>query len=151
MSAWFSANFHLPDASHLKLSRYHFLSLMLTCPPVARAAPGKRSSPDWDSLIVSSVGVVREGAVYIIFESSTKQYSAKFMESLEIQHLKNAPCPASLRPFIRGVLTISHIVGAALFPCPSTCGGGLRGGAHLSPQYVLPDYPKAVITKYFVF
>ena len=63
MSTSFSANFHLPDTSPLKLSRYHLVLLDLTFPSVARSAPANISSPEWDIFIVSSIGVVGEGGI----------------------------------------------------------------------------------------
>ena len=42
-------------------------------------------------------------------ESSTKQYPTNLRESWEIQHLKNAPLPASLSQLSRGVIFIEHI------------------------------------------
>ena len=123
----------------------------LTFPTVARDALAKRSSPDLDILIVSLVGVVRYGNVCIMIELSTKKYPTRFMESLKMQHLKTAPCPTSLRQYIRGVLMIFHFAGAAPFLFPSPFGVGLRVRDHLSPPYVLYEYPKAILTECYKF
>ena len=47
--------------------------LILTCPPVVSAAPEKSYRTDWDSLIVSAVGFVGDGDIWIMVESSTKK------------------------------------------------------------------------------
>ena len=68
-----------------------------------------------------------------------------------MQHFKISPWPASWRQLSRGVMNIAHIVGAALFPCPRYCGGGVRDRAHFSPPYVASDSPKSVITECSMF
>ena len=68
-----------------------------------------------------------------------------------MQHLKNAPCIASQRQSSRGVLEISHIVGASPLPCPRYYGGGLSGRVYLSPSYVLSEYPNVVLTECYIF
>ena len=94
---------------------------------------------------------MEEGHICIMVESSKKQYLTRFMESLEMQHLKTVPWTASLRQSRRGVLTITHIAGALLFLCPSPSGGGVSVSAHLSPRYVLSESPNAVLTECSMF
>ena len=122
-----------PSEYHLKYIIYHFVFSALTCPPVALTDPANILRPFCDSFTVSYRGVYGEGVTCMIMKSSTKQYPTRWKESCEILHLKTAPCPASLRQFKRGELTMSHIVGDAPFPWPKTCGGGLSGIAHKSP------------------
>ena len=128
------ARLHFLVAYHLNSSRYHLVLLTLTFPSILRSAPEKRSNPDWDSFIVYFAWVVGEGAIWMILESSTKQYPTSFRESWGVQHLKTAPCPASQRQSSRGVLKISHIAGASPFLCPRYCGEGLSGRVHLLPS-----------------
>ena len=73
-SDWFSSRRHWTVESHLNSRRYHFVLLILTCPPVVSAAPEKSYRTDWDSLIVSAVGFVGDGDIWIMVESSTKKY-----------------------------------------------------------------------------
>ena len=49
-------------------------------------------------------------------ESLTKQRPTNFVVFPDMQHLKAAPCTDFIRQLDRGVLTISHMVGAAPFP-----------------------------------
>ena len=57
-----------------------------------------------------------------------KQYPTILVLSPEIQHLKATPCPDSFSQLSSGVINISHMAGAALFPLPSPWGGGGVGG-----------------------
>ena len=75
-------------------------------------------------------------------ESSTKQYPNSLRESWEMQHLKIAPWPASRRQFSRGVLNISHISGAYLFPCPRPFGWGVQGQGTFFPSVCSIGFPK---------
>ena len=151
-SVWLPGICHWLFYYHLNLSRYHFVLIRFTCPHVLYAAPKNRSRPDWDSLTVSVFGVVGDEAICMIFELSMKQYPTSFIESWEINILKTAPFPKSCRQFSRGVLTISHISGAAPFPCPRPCGGGgFKGRSHLSPTKVVSDSLKDVPTKCSIF
>ena len=102
------ARLNFPVEYHLNSSRYHLVLLTLDFPSVFWAAPEKRSNTDRESLIVYFAWVVREGDIWMIFESSTKQSPTSFMESWGIHHLKTASFPASQRQLSRGVLTISH-------------------------------------------
>ena len=81
--------------------------------------------------------MVGGGDIWMVVELSTKKYPTNIIESWEIQYLKTSPWPESRRQLSRGVLTISHIYGAAQFPCPGTCVGGVMGRAHLSPTHVV--------------
>ena len=96
-------------------------------------APAKILMPFCASFTVSSRGVSGEGATCIIMESSIKQYPTRRKGSCEMMHLKKAPCPASLKQFIRGELTMAYIDVAAPFTWPKPCGGGLSRIAHISP------------------
>ena len=70
-------------------------------------------------------------------ESSTKQYSTSFVVYPEIDLLKAAPCPDFLRQLSRGMMKISHMDGAALFPWTRPCvcvgGGGVSGTKQVYP------------------
>ena len=87
----------------------------------------------------------------MIFESLTKQYPTHIIWFREMQHLKIAPCPASRRQLSRGVMTVFHIYGAAMFPYTKPCGGVFRVRAHLSPSYAVSDSPKSVLAECSMF
>ena len=66
-------------------------------------------------------------------------------------HLKTAPCPAYLRHFRKGELTMARISRAAPFLWPKPCGSSLSGISHKSPPQILVDSPKAVLTQCTIF
>ena len=74
-----------------------------------------------------------EGATCMIVKFSIKQYPTRWDESCEMLRLNTAMCPASLRQFRRGDLTMAHIAGSDPFPWPKPCGGGLSDIYHISP------------------
>ena len=86
----FSAIRHLPIESHLNPGKYNFFYITLTCPPVVSASPEKGYRPNWDILTVSFVGVVGEGGIWTMVESSTKQYPTSHIYSWEMHHLEAA-------------------------------------------------------------
>ena len=75
------ASLYYPVGSRLNSSRYHFVLFTHTCPPVVCTAPEKISRPDWDSFTVSVVEDVGYGAIWMIVESSMKQYPNNLRES----------------------------------------------------------------------
>ena len=66
-------------------------------------------------------------------ESSTEQYPTILVVSLEMQHLKAAPCPDFLRQCSNGVLTMDHMDVAVPFTCPRPWGGEFRGSDQVYP------------------
>ena len=62
------------------------------------------------------MGVLGEGYTCAIVGLLTKQYPVSLLVSPEMDHFKATPCPASLIQLSRGVLNMSHMVGAAPFP-----------------------------------
>ena len=66
ISAWFLARLHCPVESHLKLRRYHFVFLVFTCPPGVCDDPENILRPYWAIWTVSVVGVVGDGAIWMM-------------------------------------------------------------------------------------
>ena len=88
---------HFPSGSQLSSRWYHFVSCTLTFPPVSLAAPNKILRPYWASFTVSWVGVLVEGDIWTIVESSTNHCPTRFVVSPDMGHLKAPLCPSFLK------------------------------------------------------
>ena len=90
--------------------------LTLNCLPISLAAPDNICRTSWASLSVSSVGVLEKGATCTIVELLTKQYHTILVMLPDMQHLKAAPWPYSLRQNSIVVINIAHMGGDTPFP-----------------------------------
>ena len=81
-----SARRHFPVEPHLNPRRYRFVLITLNFSPVVSDATEKRSRNYSYILTVSIVGDLGEGGIWMIVESSTKQYPlvAKIREKYSI-------------------------------------------------------------------